>query len=167
MRTVKQLAMMGNVTPQTIRNEAKRQRIHFAKDGNSFCCSDEDGDSILTALDIRRAQKTAPNLQPKPKRQDTFTLPFADILQEQLAAKDRQLEAKDKQIERLQAHIDEQSAHIQELMASLTAAQALHAGTIQERLTTSEAAQDEAAVINQEEVKPEKKKGWWARFWGL
>lgn len=52
-----------------------------------------------------------------------------DLLQQQLTEKD-------KQISLLQAHTEQQQQSIRDLTAALNAAQALHAGTIQERLST-------------------------------
>lgn len=66
---------------------------------------------------------------------------MVDILNEQLKIKDKQIEAKDKQLETKDKQINELTEMLKdvqskqnELMCSLKAAQALHAGTIQEHI---------------------------------
>lgn len=69
---------------------------------------------------------------------------IVDILNEQLKIKDKQIEAKDKQLETKDKQINELTEMLKdvqskqnELMCSLKAAQALHAGTIQEHIESS------------------------------
>ena len=81
--------------------------------------------------------------------------------------KNRQLEVKDTQIAGMQRTIDAQqetihtqSENIKDLTASLNAAQALHAGTIQQQLTTEQ-------PIRTKEPEPQednKRRRWW-QFW--
>lgn len=49
-----------------------------------------------------------------------------------------QIETKDRQIEALQTQISELTRSLQDVTAALAAAQALHAGTMQERLTSGD-----------------------------
>ena len=79
---------------------------------------------------------------------------MVDILNEQLKIKDKQIEAKDKQLETKDKQISELTEMLKdvqskqnELMCSLKAAQALHAGTIQEHIDSK--------------VEKESKKGFW------
>lgn len=58
-----------------------------------------------------------------------------ELLQQQLAAKDEQLATKDRQIEELTRLLEASQEQQTSLVAALAASQALHAGTIQERLT--------------------------------
>lgn len=175
MKTVSQLARMGNVSAQTVRNEAKRQNILLQKEGKGFCFTDEDGYSILTALDVRReksSQRVLQNDLQMDGEEPQSLLQSSEVirtLSDQISALMRQMEEKDHQIEKLQAHIDDQSAHIKELMSSLTAAQALHAGTIQERLASVE-----DPIIDQEtaeETPPAeeipRRRSWWKTLFGL
>lgn len=69
---------------------------------------------------------------------------------EQLKIKDKQLETKDKQINELTEMLKDVQSKQNELMCSLKAAQALHAGTIQEHI--------------QGEITP--KKGFWSWLFG-
>ena len=56
-------------------------------------------------------------------------------MESQLTEKDKQLLEKDKQIESLAVTLSATQETQQQLTSALTAAQALHAGTLQERLT--------------------------------
>lgn len=172
MKTVKQLAAMGNVTPQTIRNEAKRQNIVFQKNGREFCCADDDGFSILTAIDVRK------NVERKTKEAVKFAQ-NDDLLLTLL----EQLKAKDSQIANMQEQLTKLTDTVAELSNAVRAAQALHAGTIQERITSEAAAEavNEAASENADEEQPKrsiddaneapaapeekKRETWWSRLW--
>ena len=74
-----------------------------------------------------------------------------DAKNEQISAQQRQLEAKDRQIEQLTSALDHTTS-------SLQAAQALHAGTMQQQLQAPESAESE------ETTGQEKKKGWFSRW---
>lgn len=90
-------------------------------------------------------------------------------LTQQLTTKDEQIKAKDKQIEQLTAALQSSQEQQAALVTALTAAQALHAGTIQERLTeqtgtsnnVSDLAKGEPAQEPQQE-----RKGFFARIFG-
>ena len=84
---------------------------------------------------------------------------MVDILNEQLKIKDKQIEAKDKQLETKDKQISELTEMLKdvqskqnELMCSLKAAQALHAGTIQEHIESK--------------VEKGSKKGFWSWLFG-
>ena len=80
----------------------------------------------------------------------------------------QQLTEKDKQISLLQAHTEQQQQSIRDLTAALNAAQALHAGTIQERLSTGAGqSSDGDTAADQNEVQdPPPKKGLFQRIFG-
>lgn len=79
---------------------------------------------------------------------------------EQLTTKDLQISEKDKQLADLTAALVSSQEQHKALTDALTAAQALHAGTIQERLTDNSMAASEAEPVE------EKKKGFFARLFG-
>lgn len=86
-------------------------------------------------------------------------------LQNSLDTLQQQLTAKDKQIDSLTTMLQQAQERETTLVTALSAAQALHAGTIQERLTTPY--QDESDVMEVSEQEPKKnKKGFFARFFG-
>ncbi len=66
-----------------------------------------------------------------------------EVLQQQLTVKDEQLITKDNQIAELQQQNTKLSTALENTTAALTAAQALHAGTIQQQLTTEQQPQSE------------------------
>ena len=83
------------------------------------------------------------------------------VLQATIDTLQGQLEVKDRQIEALTARLAEVSAAL--LAAPQTApaaAQALHAGTIQQQLLTGEAGAD------QQGQEPEQKRGWFSKLFG-
>lgn len=78
---------------------------------------------------------------------------MVDILNEQLKIKDKQIEAKDKQLETKDKQINELTEMLKdvqskqnELMCSLKAAQALHAGTLQEHIESKVAEQSSGST---------------------
>ncbi len=79
------------------------------------------------------------------------------MLQSELEHKNQQLEVKDKQIEELNARLAEVSSALVAAQQTAQAAQALHAGTIKQQLTSgtdqSEGSGDEP-----------KKQGWFSRW---
>lgn len=81
-----------------------------------------------------------------------------DLLAEQNETLRKQLEAKDRQIEAQTEQIARLTAALENATASLNAAQALHAGTIQQQLTAGSTEPAEA------EPSPARPKHWWQRL---
>ena len=80
------------------------------------------------------------------------------VLQATIDTLQGQLEVKDRQIEELNARLAEVSAALLAAQQTAAAAQALHAGTIQQQLITGEAG------VDQQE--PEQKKSWFSKIFG-
>ena len=96
-----------------------------------------------------------------------------DTLQQTVSMLQQQLLAKDKQIDELTAMLKASQDQQATLASALTAAQALHAGTIQDRLTehagsSEDLAEDNGSLTDQgkEPENPEKKLGLFARIFG-
>lgn len=96
-----------------------------------------------------------------------------DTLQQTVSMLQQQLLAKDKQIDELTAMLKVSQDQQATLASALTAAQALHAGTIQDRLTehagsSEDLAEDNGSLTDQgkEPENPEKKLGLFARIFG-
>ena len=92
-----------------------------------------------------------------------------EALQQQLTVKDEQLAAKDKQLADLTAALLSAQEQHKALTDALTAAQALHAGTIQERLTVAEQPNADEVSVSVSEApseQPPKKRGFFARLFG-
>ena len=84
------------------------------------------------------------------------------ILQEQLSILNKQLAIKDHQIQILQEQIGQLTTAMESMAAALTAAQALHAGTIQKQLTEHSDSMEQ--MPDQEQ--PKQKKGIFSRLFG-
>ena len=82
------------------------------------------------------------------------------VLQDTIDTLQGQLEVKDRQIEELNARLAEVSAALLAAQQTAAAAQALHAGTIQQQLLTGEAGAD------QQGQEPEQKRGWFSKLFG-
>ena len=79
------------------------------------------------------------------------------MLQSELEHKNQQLEVKDKQIEELNARLAEVSSALVAAQQTAQAAQALHAGTIQQQLTSG-------ADLSDGSGNEMKKSGWFSRW---
>ena len=84
------------------------------------------------------------------------------ILQEQLSILNKQLAIKDHQIQILQEQIGQLTTAMESMAAALTAAQALHAGTIQKQLTEHS---DNIGQLPAQE-QPKQKKSLFSRLFG-
>ena len=84
------------------------------------------------------------------------------ILQEQLSILNKQLAIKDHQIQILQEQIGQLTVTMESMATALTAAQALHAGTIQKQLT--EHSDSMEPMPDQEQ--PKQKKGIFSKLFG-
>lgn len=192
MKTIAQIAEELGVTPQTIRNEIERQslRSFCQKSGRSFCIDEEGERRIKSAIVDRKQNKSKTKFgvdfaKPLQKEEGTLLL----VLREELAAKNAQIEElqrqRSEQEERHAREIAALTAALENVSASLKAAQALHAGTLQERLEAKQAVteegvteggltkergpeegapQEEEAAAPEDTVDVEKKRRWW-QFW--
>lgn len=191
MKTIAQIAEELGVTPQTIRNEIERQslRSFCQKSGRSFCIDEEGERRIKSAIVDRKQNKSKTKfgvVDAKPLQNDDALLL---LLREELTAKNAQIEElqrqRSEQEERHAREIAALTAALENVSASLKAAQALHAGTLQERLEAKQAVteegvteggltkergpeegapQEEEAAAPEEAVDVEKKRRWW-QFW--
>ena len=91
-----------------------------------------------------------------------------DLLQEQIRVKDLQIETKDKQIAAQQEQLTQLTAALEHTTTSLQAAQALHAGTMQqlgvaEQESIQEEFSDSEPVTATEQIPetPSKRRRWW------
>lgn len=87
-----------------------------------------------------------------------------DLLQEQIRVKDLQIETKDKQIAAQQEQLTQLTAALEHTTTSLQAAQALHAGTMQQ-LGSAEQEHIQDEIVNPEpelhEKSPKEQRKWW------
>lgn len=80
-----------------------------------------------------------------------------DTLQQHNSLLSQQLSTKDNQIAAQQDQIKQLTESLRDTTAALTAAQALHAGTIKQQLTDKQ-------VVSEDVSEPEERKGFWQRI---
>ena len=106
-------------------------------------------------VDSKTLHKEEKSLQANQEKQNA-------ILQEQLSILNKQLAIKDHQIQILQEQIGQLTTAMESMAVALTAAQALHAGTIQKQLTEHSDSMEQ--MPDQEQ--PKQKKGIFSRLFG-
>ena len=106
-------------------------------------------------VDSKTLHEEEKSLQANQERQNA-------ILQEQLSILNKQLAIKDHQIQILQEQIGQLTTAMESMAVALTAAQALHAGTIQKQLTEHSDSMEQMPDHEQ----PKQKKGIFSRLFG-
>lgn len=152
MKTIKELADELGVSKTAIRKHMDEdfRAAHTENLPGNVIGIDEDGCKLI-AESLRKPPKTTENQFAETTGNQSSQDEVA-FLREQLRAKDRQIEAQQEQISQL-------TTALEHTTASLHAAQALHAGTMQAQLEAGEP-QAEAAVDQQAELS----RKWW-QFW--
>ena len=107
-----------------------------SKNGTTMLYSEQVADRIIADLksEIEEAEHSENALKHSEEQHENTLETVIGTLTAQLKVKDEQLAAKDRQIEQLTAALTAAQLTQQQLSDSLTAAQALHAGTIQQQL---------------------------------
>ncbi len=118
------------------------------QNGNTLYYDETTAEQIVSALknEIEQPetlQNVSETIQERNETLQETVLKQLEIMQSQLIEKDKQLAEKDKQIEALTTTLNAAQETQQQLAAALTAAQALHAGTLQQRLTHDNSSADE------------------------
>lgn len=175
MMTIKQLADELGVSKPTISKAMADLSINAEQIGNKFILNETQISQIKlkimpkteneTATEVKKTQEKLQNSEEIASNQTfLFLQSQLDILAKQLEEKDKQISEKDKQLtekDRQIAEKDKQLAakdvqltnaysSMENTTAALTAAQALHAGTIQERLTEHSGTSDEDTIASGE-----------------
>lgn len=117
-------------------------------------------DEVFKSEDIQPIQpQNAPNSSESfnvEQRLYTAMQATIDLLQEQLRVKDQQIETKDKQIAAQQEQLTQLTAALEHTTTSLQAAQALHAGTMQQLGTADQESQEDVVEsVPEEKREPE------------
>ncbi len=150
-KTIKQIADELGVSKTAVRQKIanlglsdKTQTI-----GNRIMVTEKQENLVKSTFSQNESQTE--NRKPVCEKSESFRLvsDMLEMMNRQLEEKDRQLAEKDKQIERL-------TAALENTTDGLKAAQALHAGTIQQQLTSESSESSEQANVK-------KKKRWWQR----
>lgn len=150
---ITEIAIECGVSEQAVRAWCRRN--HVAKDAKgSFAISESQKTAIYRHyLGVERKQVAKP-AKASCETCETSETMLISMLQRELELKNAQLTVKDTQIEELNARLAEVSAALVAAQQTAQAAQALHAGTIQQQLMDGEAAAEE----------DKEKKSWLSRF---
>lgn len=163
-KTIKQIADEIGVSKQAVsyrlkQLEKENDRQILAVKENGFLAVSLVGETLLKSAFAESDRQTLTTKEPpKDRQRDDDILAVLkgtiDTLQDQNETNNKQLETKDKQISELNDRLAECSAALVAAQQTAQAAQALHAGTIQQQITAGGA--DPA-----EQVTSTKKKRWW------
>ena len=165
MTTIKDLADQLQVSKPTITNVISALGILPTRSGNKYILSGDQVEQITTQIAKR---KNAKSQNENEKSQNDFQKSqnqneklLIELLQQQLTTKDRQIAEYQEQITVYQRQIDKLTDSLNDTTQALSAAQALHAGTIQKQLTAQ--INNEESAPEQEEQHP-KKRGIFSKF---
>ena len=158
---ITEIAIECGVSEQAVRAWCRRN--HVAKDAKgSFAISEVQKTAIYQHyLGIDRKQVSQP-AKASCETCETSETALITMLQRELDRKSEQLAVKDKQIAELNERLSECSAALLAAQQMAQAAQALHAGTIQQQLT--DGATDPGQEKPQADVVSGEKKGWFSRL---
>lgn len=159
-KTIKEIAAECKVSEQAIRGWCRRN--HVTKDAKgSFAISESQKRKLyLHYLGVARNEVAKP-AKASCETYETSETVLISMLQKELDRKDAQLSAKDEQIRELNVRLSECSAALLAAQETARAAQALHAGTMQQQLAGEE---DRAADSGTEEQAVPNKRRWFSRF---
>ena len=159
-KTIKEIAAECKVSEQAIRGWCRRN--HVAKDAKgSFAISESHKRNLyLPYFGVARNEDAKP-AKASCETYETSETVLISMLQKELDRKDAQLSAKDEQIRELNVRLSECSAALLAAQETARAAQALHAGTMQQQLAGEE---DRAADSGTEEQAVPNKRRWFSRF---
>ena len=165
MTTIKDLADQLQVSKPTITNVISALGILPTRSGNKYILSGDQVEQITTQIAKRRNAKSQNDFQKLQsdfqKSQNQNEKLLIELLQQQLTTKDRQIAEYQEQIKVYQRQIDKLTDSLNDTTQALSAAQALHAGTIQKQLTAQ--INNEESAPEQEEQHP-KKRGIFSKF---
>lgn len=165
MTTIKDLADQLQVSKPTITNVISALGILPTRSGNKYILSGDQVEQITTQIAKRKNAKSQNDFQKLQsdfqKSQNQNEKLLIELLQQQLTTKDRQIAEYQEQIKVYQRQIDKLTDSLNDTTQALSAAQALHAGTIQKQLTAQ--INNEESAPEQEEQHP-KKRGIFSKF---
>lgn len=166
-KTIKQIADEIGVSKQTVYKRYKG-KLHtvcapYAHTEQGVLYIEEQGETLIKQDFLQKECSIGAHTYAHTERSNRAVLEQPEnagviaVLQTTIDTLQGQLEIKDKQIEELNARLAEVSSALVAAQQTAQAAQALHAGTIQQQLTSGEEQREEA------EVKA-KRQGWLSRM---
>ena len=180
-KTIKEIAQNLNVSKQAVWQRIKRNKTlqkafnEHSKTFNGTVFIDEIGEDIIksaysNATNTINIDETKTNVDINIDNNKVFTTTIdsnklIETLEKTLDSLKEQLNVKDKQINELTSILKSSQIQIENLTNALKTAQALHAGTIKERLTSeSESEQADITEDKTEKEIEEKQKGFFSRL---
>ena len=151
MKTIRQIADEIGVSKTAVNKQIANLglRSGLRKNGNQFAIDEHQEALIKEAL----SEKSQTEIENQTQTEHPEVSDLVCVLQATIDTLQGQLEVKDRQIEKL-------TEALVAAQQTAAAAQALHAGTIQQQLLTGEAGAD------QQGQEPEQKRGWFSKLFG-
>lgn len=151
MKTIRQIADEIGVSKTAVNKQIANLglRSGLRKNGNQFAIDEHQEALIKEAF----SEKSQTEIENKTQTENHEVSDLVCVLQATIDTLQGQLEVKDRQIEKL-------TEALVAAQQTAAAAQALHAGTIQQQLLTGEAGAD------QQGQEPEQKRGWFSKLFG-
>ena len=158
MKTVRQIADELGVSKTAVSKQIANLglRSSLRKNGNQFAI-DERQEALIKQAFLEKTQtENANQSQTKTQTENREVGGLVCVLQATVDTLQGQLEVKDRQIEQQAQTITRLTDALAAAQQTAAAAQALHAGTIQQQLLTGEAGADQQ--------EPEQKRGWFSKL---
>ena len=160
MKTIRQIADEIGVSKTAVSKQIANLglRSSLRKNGNQFAI-DERQEALIKQAFLEKTQtENANQSQTKTQTENREVGGLVCVLQATIDTLQGQLEVKDRQIEQQAQTITRLTDALAAAQQTAAAAQALHAGTIQQQLITGEAGTDQQ--------EPEQKKSWFSKIFG-
>ena len=155
MKTIRQIADEIGVSKTAVNKQIANLglRSGLRKNGNQFAIDEHQEALIKEAFSEKSQTEIENQTQTKTQTENHEVSDLVCVLQATIDTLQGQLEVKDRQIEKL-------TEALVAAQQTAAAAQALHAGTIQQQLLTGEAGAD------QQGQEPAQKRGWFSKLFG-
>ncbi len=156
MKTIRQIADEIGVSKTAVSKQIANLglRSGLRKNGNQFAI-DERQEALIKQAFLEKSQtENANQSQTKTQTENQEVGDLVCVLQATIDTLQGQLEVKDRQIEQQAQTITRLTDALAAAQQTAAAAQALHAGTIQQQLLTGEAGADQ----------PEQKRSWFSKL---
>jgi biotin operon repressor len=158
MKTIRQIADEIGVSKTAVSKQIANLglRSSLRKNGNQFAI-DERQEALIKQAFLEKTQtENANQSQTKTQTENREVGGLVCVLQATIDTLQGQLEVKDRQIEQQAQTITRLTDALAAAQQTAAAAQALHAGTIQQQLLTGDAGADQQ--------EPEQKRGWFSKL---
>ena len=156
MKTIRQIADEIGVSKTAVSKQIANLglRSGLRKNGNQFAIDEHQEALIKEAF----SEKSQTEIENQTQTENHEVSDLVCVLQATIDTLQGQLEVKDRQIEQQAQTITRLTDALAAAQQTAAAAQALHAGTIQQQLLTGEAGAD------QQDQAPEQKRGWFSKL---